>query len=92
MPNVPTSAEAGLPGYEVDSWFAVFAPAKTPPEVVSKLSAEIRKIVESESFRKKVDDQGAFAVYMDPPALGKFVDQELAKWSKVIKAADIKAD
>ena len=92
MPNVPTSAEAGLPGYEVDSWFAVFAPAKTPPEVVAKLSAEIRKIVESETFRKKVDDQGAFAVYMDPPALGKFVDQELAKWSKVIKAADIKAD
>ena len=63
-----------------------------PPEVVAKLSAEIRKIVESESFRKKVDDQGAFAVYMDPPTLGKFVDQELAKWSKVIKAADIKAD
>ncbi|VTU24144.1 Argininosuccinate lyase [Variovorax sp. PBL-H6] len=92
MPDVPTSAEAGLPGYEVDSWFAVFAPAKTPPEVVAKLSAEIRKIVESESFRKKVDDQGAFAVYLDPPALGKFVDQELAKWSKVIKAADIKAD
>jgi tripartite-type tricarboxylate transporter receptor subunit TctC len=59
---------------------------------VAKLSAEIRKIVESESFRKKVDDQGAFAVYMDPPALGKFVDPDLAKWSKVIKAADIKAD
>ncbi|RZL91291.1 MAG: tripartite tricarboxylate transporter substrate binding protein [Variovorax sp.] len=92
MPNVPTSAEAGLPGYEVDSWFAVFAPAKTPPEIVARLSAEIRKIVESEAFRKKVDDQGAFAVYMDPPALGKFVDQELAKWSGVIKSADIKAD
>jgi tripartite-type tricarboxylate transporter receptor subunit TctC len=92
MPNVPTSAEAGLPGYEVESWFAVFAPAKTPPEVVAKLSAEIRKIVESESFRKKVDDQGAFATYMDPPTLAKFVDQELAAWSKVIKSADIKPD
>jgi tripartite-type tricarboxylate transporter receptor subunit TctC len=92
MPNVPTSAEAGFPGYEVESWFAVFAPAKTPPETVAKLSTEIRKIVESEAFRKKVDDQGAFAVYMDPPALGKFVDQELALWSRVIKAADIKAD
>ena len=92
MPNVPTTAEAGLPGYEVESWFAVFAPANTPPEVVNKLSAEIRKIVESESFRKKVDEQGAFAVYMDPAALGKFVDQELASWSKVIKAADIKPE
>jgi tripartite-type tricarboxylate transporter receptor subunit TctC len=92
MPNVPTAAEAGLPGYEVESWFAVFAPAKTPPEVVNKLSAEIKKIVEGEAFRKKVDEQGAFATYMDPAALGKFVDQELATWSKVIKAADIKPD
>ncbi|MDH6593965.1 tripartite-type tricarboxylate transporter receptor subunit TctC [Variovorax sp. TBS-050B] len=90
MPDVPTSAEAGLPGYEVESWFAVFAPAKTPPEVVAKLSAEIRKIVESESFRRKVDEQGAFATYMDSAALGRFVEQELASWSKVIRAADIK--
>lgn len=92
MPNVPTSAEAGLPGYEVESWFAVFAPAKTPPEIVNKLSAEIKKIVESESFRKKVDEQGAFATYMDPATLGKFVDQELATWARVIKTADIKPD
>ncbi|WP_062476426.1 Bug family tripartite tricarboxylate transporter substrate binding protein [Variovorax boronicumulans] len=92
MPNVPTSAEAGLPGYEVESWFAVFAPAKTPPEVVNKLSAEIKKIVESEAFRKKVDEQGAFATYMDPATLGRFVDQELAAWSKVIKGADIKPE
>jgi tripartite-type tricarboxylate transporter receptor subunit TctC len=92
MPEVPTSAEAGLPGYEVESWFAVFAPAKTPPEVVNKLSVEIRKIVESEPFRKKVDEQGAFATYMDSAALGKFVDQELVAWSRVIKAADIKPE
>jgi len=92
MPDVPTSAEAGLPGYEVESWFAVFAPAKTPPEVVNRLSAELRKIVESEAFRRKVDEQGAFATYMDPPTLAKFVDQELAAWSKVIKSADIKPD
>ncbi|MFS2099964.1 tripartite tricarboxylate transporter substrate-binding protein [Variovorax sp. Varisp85] len=72
------SAEAGLPGYEVESWFAVLAPAKTPPEVVNRLSAELRKIVESEAFRKKVDEQGAFATYMDLPTLAKFVDQELA--------------
>jgi tripartite-type tricarboxylate transporter receptor subunit TctC len=92
MPNVPTSAEAGLAGYEVESWFAVFAPAKTPPEIVSRLTTEIRKIVESDAFRKKVDEQGAFATYMDPGTLGKFVDQELGAWSRVIKAADIKAD
>jgi tripartite-type tricarboxylate transporter receptor subunit TctC len=92
MPNVPTSAEAGLPGYEVESWFGVFAPAKTPPDIVARLTTEIRKIVESEAFRKKVDEQGAFATYMDPVALGKFVEHELGVWSRVIKAADIKAD
>ncbi|MEJ8851773.1 tripartite tricarboxylate transporter substrate binding protein [Variovorax rhizosphaerae] len=92
MPTVPTAAEAGLPGYEVESWFALFAPAKTPPEVVARLSAQVKTIVESEAFRKKVEDQGAFAVYMDPPTLGKFVDQETALWAKVIKDGSIKAD
>jgi tripartite-type tricarboxylate transporter receptor subunit TctC len=92
MPNVQTSAEAGLPGYEVESWFAVFAPARTSPEIINRLTTEIRKIVDSESFRKKVDDQGAFATYMDPVTLGKFVDEELGAWSRVVKAADIKAD
>ena len=92
LPNVPTSAEAGLPGYEVESWFAVFAPAGTPAPVVARLSAEIKTIVESESYRKKVDEQGAFAAYMDPKTLGSFVDRELELWARVIKTANIKAD
>ncbi|MDM0037720.1 tripartite tricarboxylate transporter substrate binding protein [Variovorax sp. J22G21] len=92
MPNVPTAAEAGLPGYEVESWFALFAPAKTPPAVVARLTAQIKSIVESEAYKKKVEDQGAFAAYMDPPTLAKFVDQETAMWSKVIKDGNIKAD
>lgn len=92
MPNVPTSAEAGLPGYEVESWFAVFAPAGTPAPVVARLTQEIKTIVESESYRKKMNDQGAFAAYMDPAALGQFVQNELALWAAVIKAKNIKAD
>ncbi|MFO1221186.1 MAG: tripartite tricarboxylate transporter substrate binding protein [Burkholderiaceae bacterium] len=92
MPSVPTSAEAGLPGYLVDSWFAVFAPAKTPPEIVGRLTAEIKTIVESDTYRKKMDEQGAFAAYMDPPALGRFINYELELWSRVIKSANIKAD
>lgn len=92
MPNVPTSGEAGLPGYIVESWFAVFAPAKTPPEVVNRLSSEIKKIVESDAYRKRMDEQGAFAVYMDPQTLGKFVNSELELWSRVIKTANIKPD
>jgi tripartite-type tricarboxylate transporter receptor subunit TctC len=92
MPNVPTSAEAGLPGYEVESWFAVFAPAGTPAPIVSRLSAEIKTIVESEAYRKKMDEQGALAAYMDSPTLARFVDKELALWAGVVKSAGIKAD
>jgi tripartite-type tricarboxylate transporter receptor subunit TctC len=92
MPNVPTSAEAGLPGYEVESWFAVFAPAGTPASVVARLSKEIKAIVESEPYRKRLNDQGAFAVYMDPAQLAGFVQAELALWAGVIKAKNIKAD
>lgn len=92
MPNIPTSAEFGLPGYEVESWFAVFAPAKTPSAVISRLTNEIKKVVESADFRKRVDNQGAFALYMNPETLGKFVDSELADWAKVIKEGNIKAD
>lgn len=92
LPEVPTSAEAGLRGYEVESWFALFAPAGTPPAIVQKLTAETKKIVESGKYRKAVEEQGGFAAYMDPPALGKFVAQELAAWAAVIKAGNIKAD
>lgn len=92
MPNVPTSAEAGLPGYEVESWFAVFAPAGTPAPIVARLSAEIKTIVESEAYKKKMNDQGAFAAYMDSKALGSFVDSELKLWADIIKAKSIKAD
>ncbi len=92
LPNVPTSAEAGLPGYEIESWFAVFAPAGTPAPVVARLSAEIKTIVESESYRKKMDEQGAFAAYMDSKALGSFVERELELWARVIRTANIKAD
>jgi tripartite-type tricarboxylate transporter receptor subunit TctC len=92
LPNVPTSAEAGLPAYEVESWFAVFAPAGTPPPVVERLSAEIKTIVGSDSYRKKMDDQGAFAAYMDSKALGSFVQSELELWSRVIKTGNIKPD
>ncbi len=92
LPNVPTSAEAGLPGYEIESWFAVFAPAATPAPVVARLTKEIKAIVESESYRKKINDQGAFPAYMDPAALGSFVQSELALWAGVIKSKNIKAD
>lgn len=85
MPDVPTTAEAGLPGYEVESWFALFAPARTPGPVIQKLAAEAKKIVESNQYKQKIMEQGGFAAYMGPADLGKFVDRQLALWAKVIR-------
>ncbi|MDQ8031907.1 MAG: tripartite tricarboxylate transporter substrate binding protein [Bordetella sp.] len=84
MPDVPTTKEAGLPGYEIESWFALFAPAGTPKPVLDKLSAEIKKIVASDAYRQNIEAQGGFAAYMDQKELGKFVKSETAAWAKVI--------
>lgn len=92
MPDVPTAAEAGLASYQVESWFAVFAPAGTPPDVINKLSASIKRIAGSADYRRKIEEQGGFAAYMDPAALDKFVLQELASWAKVIKDGNITAE
>jgi tripartite-type tricarboxylate transporter receptor subunit TctC len=92
LPDIPTSAEAGLPGYEVASWFGVMAPAKTPPAIVERLSSEIRKIVEGEEFKRKVEEQGALAEYRAPNEFQALIDKELDYWGKVIKTAGIKAE
>jgi tripartite-type tricarboxylate transporter receptor subunit TctC len=92
LPNVPTAAEAGLPKLDATSWFAVFAPAKTPQAVVDKLSAEIAKIVATPAFKQKAAEQGATADYMSPQQLGDYSRSELARWGQVVKASKISAD
>jgi tripartite-type tricarboxylate transporter receptor subunit TctC len=92
LPNVPTAAEAGLPKLDATSWFAVFAPAKTPQAVVDKLSAEIAKVVATPAFKQKAAEQGAAADYMSPQQLGDFSRAELARWGQVVKASKISAD
>ena len=92
MPDVPTSAEAGLPGYLVESWFAVFAPAATPAPVIAKLTQEIKKIVEGAEFKRRSEEQGAFGVYLDPAKLDAMVKKDLAHWGKVIRQGNITAD
>jgi tripartite-type tricarboxylate transporter receptor subunit TctC len=92
LADVPTSAEAGMPGYDVVSWFAVFAPAATPPPAIERLAGEIRKIVEGAEYKRKAEEQGAFAAYMGPAELGAYVKKELEYWGNVIRTAGIKAD
>ncbi|ARP97255.1 ABC transporter substrate-binding protein [Bordetella genomosp. 13] len=92
LPDVPTAAQAGYPDLQVSSWFAMYAPAGTPPEVVNKLAGEIEKIMKTDAFRQKAAEQGAEARFMGPKELGDYTREELARWNKVVKAANITAE
>ncbi len=85
LPDVPTTAEAGLPGLELDGWFAVYAPAKTPQAIVDALAKEIKEIVASADFKKRAEENGTYATYMSPQELGEFTERELKTWSDVIR-------
>ena len=89
-PDIPTVAEAAnLPGYEVDSWYGVFAPAKTPQPIVRRMRDEIAKVVNVPEIREKLMEQGADAVGSTPEELGRVVTAELAKWAPLIRDAHI---
>jgi tripartite-type tricarboxylate transporter receptor subunit TctC len=92
VPNVPTFSESGVPGYEVTSWFGLFAPAKTPPDVIGKLHAEVARIVAQPETVKHFDNAGLAAASSTPAEFSALVRREIDKWTKVVKAAGIKAD
>lgn len=85
FPDVPTFAEAGVPGIESFTWYGVFAPAGTPPAVVEKLSLEFRKAVALPDVQKRLADLGAEPMPGSPDQMRAFVDAETAKWGKVIR-------
>jgi tripartite-type tricarboxylate transporter receptor subunit TctC len=90
-PNVPTIGET-VPGYEVESWQAIFAPAKTPPEIVQKMNAGILKAVAEPALVSKFENTAYTPVSSSPDELGKFLAADTAKWSAVIKSAGLKID
>lgn len=92
LPNVPTTAEAGYPGVNATSWFAVFAPKATPQPVIDKLAADIKKVVQDPAFKKKAEEQGAAADYLSPQQLGAMVKTEYASWAQVVKSSKIEAE
>jgi len=92
LPDVPTTAEAGLPNLDATSWFAVFAPARTPKAIIDKLTAEIARIVATPAFKQKAQEQGATADYLNPQQMDALVKSETARWTEVVKAAKIEAD
>ena len=92
LSDLPTIAEAGVPGYEVTTWLAIFAPAKAPREVVVKLNADVNEILRLPDIGKLMSDQGATPGGGPPERLGKHVQTEIARWGKVVKAAGIRVD
>jgi tripartite-type tricarboxylate transporter receptor subunit TctC len=92
LPDAPTFAEAGLAGYDASVWWGLVAPAKTPKEIVAKLSAEALKAVEDAGVREKLTGLGAVIDPAGPDAFGKFLADEIEKWARVIKASAIQPD
>lgn len=92
LPQVPTTRESDLKDFTLDSWFALYAPAGTPNEVVQQLNAEITKILASPDVKKKAEDAGTLVEHMGPAQLGDYTRKELAYWGRVIQDAKISAD
>lgn len=92
LPNVPTIAESGVPGYDSTVWYAMLAPANTPREVVTRINAELLQILKDPSFKSMMSLNGIEPIGSSPEGLTSYINKETIKWSKVIKSAGIKAD
>ena len=92
LPDVPTLSEAGLPGYEATSWLGLMAPRGTPQEVVNRLNEAVGKIVGTPEQKLQWSKQGAVPMVMNPTAFTRYLNEDIAKWSTVIKTANIKLD
>lgn len=88
-PDVPTVAEAGVPGFQFDGWYALFAPAGTPPAIVARLNASAKKAAQSKYFRDKVQPEGLIISAGSPEDLDRFIRAEIPKWATIIKASGI---
>jgi tripartite-type tricarboxylate transporter receptor subunit TctC len=91
LPNVPTVAEAGLPGFDYSLWVGLFAPAGTPADVVEKIARDVRTVAQSAEVKERFAALGAEPMPMTPSEFKQFVDSEIVESAKVIKAAGIKA-
>jgi tripartite-type tricarboxylate transporter receptor subunit TctC len=92
MPQVPTAAEAGMTGFELESWVALYVPNGTPKEVVQKLSADVKRSMELPETKQRADAAGVEVRYLTPDNTTKLLDRDTASWAKAIKAANIKFD
>jgi tripartite-type tricarboxylate transporter receptor subunit TctC len=92
LPDVPTVAEAGLPNFEVTTWYGVLAPAGTPRPIIARLNAELVKIMHTAEMKARLAAMGTEPVTSTPDAFAELIRQEIAKWGKVVREAGLKAD
>lgn len=92
LPNVPTVAEAGVPGFEVNVWFGIQLPANTPKPIVEKINRDLVNIYRTEEVTKRFNDQGVEVVASTPAEFQQLIAREVAKWGKVVKDANIKIE
>ena len=92
FPDMPTVSEAGVPGYEAGSWWGILVPARTQRAVVTKLHADIVKVLQVPDTRNKLMSQGADPDGNTPEQFAALLQEELVKWAKLVKAANIKID
>ncbi len=92
LSDVPTIAEAGVPGYESTIWLGIMAPAGTPKAIVDKLNAEINKVIARPDVKEAWDKQGAVPLVMTPAEFEKYLRVDIDKWAQVVKTAGLKAE
>jgi tripartite-type tricarboxylate transporter receptor subunit TctC len=92
FPQLPTVSEAGVPGYAAEAWYGLYAPAKTPPEIIDRLNKSAAKAVQSEAFKKLGVNEGLVMVAQPPEALDRYFQGEEERWRKVIGDAGIKPE
>jgi tripartite-type tricarboxylate transporter receptor subunit TctC len=92
LPNVPTVAEAGVPGYETVIWLGLMGPAGTPKAIVDKVNTEVQRIVDLPDVKEAWAKQGAFPMHMTPAEFGKYIERDIEKWAKVVKLSGAKTD
>lgn len=92
MPDVPTIAETGVPGFDVSAWDGIFAPKGTPPAIIKRLETAIQKALESPELRKQLQDRGAEASPLSSAEFGRFVSAEIPRWGAAVKRAGASVD
>jgi tripartite-type tricarboxylate transporter receptor subunit TctC len=92
LPDVPTVAEAGLPGFEVTTWYGILAPAGTPRPIIARLNGELRKAMHSPEMKERLAGIGTDPVTNSPEEFAAYIQAEIAKWGDVIRKAGLKAD